>query len=240
MSIYKSQAEREFEQTERLAVVLAAAIIGLWIFLNWDTYFPSASIAAEHTYSQRDTEPESTTMSVAAAAPKPKKNRKTETLPATANDAAPRADLPPADVKAYIQKWAGLAVEEMRRTGIPASISLAQGIVESRAGRSGLALTANNHFGIKCHVSTKCRAGHCINFTDDVELDYFVVYQNAYKSWKAHSEFLKKPRYKKCFQQEDYRGWARELKRAGYATAPKYADIIISIIEQYDLSRYDE
>ncbi len=168
------------------------------------------------------------------------KSKKPDPLPETANDAAPMVDIPPADVKQYIKKYAGLAVEEMRRTGIPASISMAQGIVESRAGRSGMALTANNHFGVKCHVKGKCKSGHCINFTDDVDLDYFIVYQNAYKSWKAHSEFLQRPRYKKCFAQQNYEGWARELKRAGYATDEDYANSLISVIERYKLYLLDK
>jgi flagellum-specific peptidoglycan hydrolase FlgJ len=158
------------------------------------------------------------------------------------NEAAPISaiDLPPADVKEYIKKYAGIAVEEMRRTGIPASISMAQALVESRAGRSGLALTANNHFGMKCHVKGKCKAGHCINFSDDSDLDYFQVFQNAHKSWKAHSELLMKPRYAKCHKQADYKGWARALKAAGYATDRNYASTLISTIERYKLHLLDK
>jgi len=155
------------------------------------------------------------------------------------NEAAPVVDLPPADVKAYIKKYAALAVEEMRRTGVPASISLAQGIIESRAGKSGLAITANNHFGIKCSVHGKCPAGHCINFTDDSKVDYFIVYQNAWKSWKAHSDFLKQKRYSKCFQQSSYVGFAKCLKAAGYATDPGYATKIIATIRKYKLDQLD-
>jgi len=239
MPSYQPPAEREFEQAERLGLLGAFTAITFWVFLHWETYFPPTTAAAQ--YSQHEAvEPRPQTVAAAEPTKKKKPKKQTAAIAATSNDAAPMADLPPADVKAYIKKWAALAVEEMRRTGVPASISLAQGIVESRAGRSGLALTANNHFGIKCHVRGKCRAGHCINFTDDVDLDYFMVYQNAYKSWKAHSDFLKKPRYKRCFQQTTPEGWARELKRAGYATDPNYADKLISIIRRYDLSRYDE
>lgn len=158
------------------------------------------------------------------------------------NDAAPisAVELPPADVKEYIKKYAGVAVEEMRRTGIPASISMAQALVESRAGTSGLALTANNHFGMKCHVKGKCKSGHCINFSDDRDTDYFQVFQNAYKSWKAHSELLMKPRYAKCRQQKDYKGWAKALKAAGYATDPNYARALIATIERYKLHLLDK
>lgn len=172
--------------------------------------------------------------------PKAKKPAKSDPLPVTENDAAPMVDLPPADIKGYIKTYAALAVEEMRRTGIPASVSMAQGIVESRAGRSGLATTANNHFGMKCHVKGKCVAGHCINFTDDVDVDYFLVFQNAYKSWKAHSELLQKPRYSKCFTQTSYQGWAKQLKACGYATDPTYSQKLISIIEKYKLYMLDE
>lgn len=163
----------------------------------------------------------------------------TDPLPETDNDAAPMVDVPSADVRDYVKKYAGLAVEEMRRTGIPASISMAQAIVESRAGRSGLALTANNHFGIKCGIKAKCATGHCINFTDDVDKDYFRLYQNPYRSWKDHSEFLKKDRYARCFKQTSYQGWAKALKACGYATATNYAQTLITTIEKYKLYLLD-
>jgi flagellum-specific peptidoglycan hydrolase FlgJ len=170
---------------------------------------------------------------------KPTTPAKQQPLPETDNDAAPMADLPPASAKAYIKEYAGVAVEEMRRTGIPASISMGQALVESRAGRSGLALTANNHFGIKCHIRTKCPEGHCLNFTDDSEVDYFRIFQNPYKSWKAHSELLRGDRYKRCFKQTSYQGWAKALKQCGYATDEKYAQKLIQVIETYKLYLLD-
>lgn len=236
--MFKTQAQHDFEQAERISGVLIFAIVTLWVFLKWDYYFPSQYAPALSSHIEAT--PAYDTPTPPRKGKKRQKAAEASALPATDNDAAPIADLPPADVEAYIRHWAPTAVEEMRRTGIPASISLAQGIVESRAGRSGLATTANNHFGIKCHVRTKCRAGHCINFTDDDDLDYFLVFQNPYKSWKAHSEFLKRPRYAKCFQQNTFTGWARALKAAGYATAPNYANILININKRYDLERYDE
>lgn len=245
---YVSQDERDFTQAERLAGALAAAFVLLWVFLNWSTYFPTDQ-TGNGAVTEKLAHPQPTA-TADAGQPAPKKPRaKSPRHEASgegpgagpANDAAPMADLAPSDCNEYIRKYAPLAVEEMRRTGVPASISLAQGLVESRAGRSGLALTANNHFGIKCHVRGKCKAGHCINFTDDNEVDYFIVYQNAYRSWKAHSDFLRKPRYQNCFQYgNDYRKWAFGLKAAGYATAPTYARKLIGIIERYELYLYDQ
>lgn len=248
MSIFKSQAEREFEQTERLAGVLLFAIISFWVFLNWNTYFPSTAPA--DTYSQRDTEPVPTSMSVAAT-PKPKKNRKTEAMTATTKDAALSAGvvmsaepadpdaLVPRSVHAYIQQWLPTAIAENRRTGIPASISLAQGIIESHAGKSILAVSARNHFGIKCFEKHKGQQHHCVNFTDDNDKDFFRTFQNAAKSWQYHSDFLCKPRYQPLHGRT-WKGWCRGLQEKGYATDHTYAEKLIRIIEKYELFVHDE
>ncbi|MEM8523975.1 MAG: glucosaminidase domain-containing protein [Bacteroidota bacterium] len=145
----------------------------------------------------------------------------------------------------YIEKYRELAVEEMQRTGIPASIKLAQGILESNSGRSKLAQRANNHFGIKC-------GGDWVGsrfFKEDDDYDKrgrlikscFRKYNRAKDSWYAHSEFLKKPRYQYLYnlRADDYKGWARGLKRAGYATSPSYAHDLITVIETYRLYEYD-
>ena len=137
-----------------------------------------------------------------------------------------------ADVrKKYIAKYKATAIEEMKKTGIPASISLAQGILESGNGMSELAVYANNHFGIKCHEWK----GASYNMDDDAKDECFRKYKNADESWKDHSEFLTgRPRYAALFKlkKDDYKGWAKGLKAAGYANNPKYAELLIKIIEE--------
>ena len=142
--------------------------------------------------------------------------------------------------KVYIEKYSSIAVEEMKRTGVPASITLAQGILESDAGRSRLATKANNHFGIKCHNDWK---GRTIREDDNQRGECFRVYPSEASSFKDHSDFLRsRDRYKSLFEleQTDYKGWADGLKKAGYATAPAYASKLIKLIEDYELWRYDD
>lgn len=145
-----------------------------------------------------------------------------------------------ADVQTeYIQKYSSIAVKEMERTGVPASITLAQGILESDSGRSALARKGNNHFGIKCHNDW---SGKKMYFDDDKKNECFRVYANAEASFRDHSDFLRgKDRYKSLFDLKttDYKGWAKGLKKAGYATDPNYANRLIGIIEQYELYKYD-
>ncbi|MEI6409835.1 MAG: glucosaminidase domain-containing protein [Bacteroidota bacterium] len=141
----------------------------------------------------------------------------------------------------YVDQFAPVAVAEMRRTNIPASIILAQGLLESDAGKSKLALATNNHFGIKC-FSKRCKKGHCKNFTDDSHKDFFVNYANAWGSFRAHSEMLRnQKRYADLFdlKENDYRGWAYGLVKSGYATDKKYAEKLIAIIEALKLYQYD-
>lgn len=138
----------------------------------------------------------------------------------------------------YISLFKDLAIEQMQRYRIPASITLAQGLFESRAGQSRLATVGNNHFGIKCHGWT----GRSINADDDARGECFRAYDNAKQSYEDHSKFLRNnQRYARLFQlgSTDYRGWARGLKACGYATNPRYADNIINIIERYRLDQYD-
>ena len=140
---------------------------------------------------------------------------------------------------AYIEKYSALAVEEMKRTGIPASITLAQGILESAAGQSVLAEKGNNHFGIKCHNDW---AGKKMHHDDDALGECFRVYPSVEHSYRDHSDFLRgRDRYKELFELEstDYKSWARGLKKAGYATDPGYADKLIELIEDYNLQRFD-
>lgn len=140
----------------------------------------------------------------------------------------------------YIDKYSDLAIKEMKRTGVPASITLAQGILESNAGQSVLAMKGNNHFGIKCHNDWR---GKTMKMDDNAPKECFRVYPNAEASFRDHSDFLRsRDRYKSLFElkQTDYKGWARGLKKAGYATDPGYADKLITLIEDYELYRFDK
>ena len=140
----------------------------------------------------------------------------------------------------YVKRFADVARTEMEQFGIPASITLAQGLLESQAGKSPLARDANNHFGIKC-FSKKCKKGHCKNFSDDHHKDFFRTYSSVWESFRAHSLFLQKDRYKHLLElkKTDYKNWAVGLKRAGYATDPNYAQKLIRLIENLDLDKYD-
>lgn len=139
----------------------------------------------------------------------------------------------------YIEKYAELAVSEMQEFGIPASITLSQGILESGNGESYLATQGKNHFGIKCHGWK----GEEIFADDDAENECFRKYKRVKQSYRDHSEFLTtNSRYSSLFDLKitDYKGWAKGLKKAGYATSPTYADKLISLIERYDLQRFDK
>ena len=140
----------------------------------------------------------------------------------------------------YIQTYKDIAIREMHDHKIPASITLAQGLLESGAGNSALAREAKNHFGIKCHKGWE---GDTYIMDDDAKDECFRKYRNAEESFKDHSEFLcGRSRYAALFELEitDYRGWAKGLKAAGYATNPKYAQLLIDRIELYDLTKYDQ
>ncbi len=139
----------------------------------------------------------------------------------------------------YIGTYSGIAKEEMAVYGIPASITLAQGILESGAGRGELTRKAQNHFGIKCH---KGWTGGRVYHDDDEAQECFRKYDDPENSFRDHSLFLsERSRYKSLFSldKDDYKGWAKGLRKAGYATDPKYPAKLISIIERYDLERYD-
>lgn len=142
-------------------------------------------------------------------------------------------------VDRYVTTYAEVAQQEMRSYNIPASITLAQGILESGMGFSRLATQANNHFGIKCHKEWR---GKRIYHDDDEKGECFRVYEDPRKSYRDHSLFLiSRSRYDFLFEikKYDYRAWAKGLKKAGYATDPKYPDKLIALIESYRLDRYD-
>lgn len=143
-------------------------------------------------------------------------------------------------VEEYIETYKDIAIREMRDHKIPASITLAQGIIESGAGNSALAREAKNHFGIKCHKEWK---GKTYTMDDDEKNECFRVYKNAEESFRDHSEFLtSRPRYADLFKLDimDYRSWANGLKAAGYATNPAYATMLINRIELNKLYLYDQ
>jgi flagellum-specific peptidoglycan hydrolase FlgJ len=141
--------------------------------------------------------------------------------------------------KTYIHRFSTIAVAEMKKFGIPASIILAQGLVESNSGLSSLASKANNHFGIKC-FSKNCSKGHCMNFSDDSHKDFFVRYSNAWSSFRAHSQFLKKTsRYSHLFKSRNATVWAKGLEKAGYATDKQYAEKLLAVIDRFNLEQFD-
>lgn len=155
-------------------------------------------------------------------------------------DAALRAEKRRKQLK-YVKRFAEVAQSEMEQYGIPASITLAQGLLESNVGESKLATHNKNHFGIKC-FSRSCKKGHCSNFTDDSHKDFFRIYKSSWESYRAHSLLLKSSdRYRSLFQlhRQDYRGWAHGLTKAGYATDKQYGQKLINLIDDLGLHQYD-
>ena len=141
--------------------------------------------------------------------------------------------------KWYIKTYSKIAIDQMKKYKIPASIILAQGLVESGAGASNLALKSNNHFGIKCHQEWR---GKKVYHDDDKKNECFRKYKNPIESYKDHSEFLTtRGRYSFLFRLaiKDYVGWSEGLSKAGYATDPKYPEKLINVIERYNLWKYD-
>lgn len=141
--------------------------------------------------------------------------------------------------QAYVEQYKLLAIENMHRTGVPASITLAQGLLESGVGQSPLAVEANNHFGIKCHKEWE---GETYIMDDDTKDECFRKYPTVLDSYLDHAEFLRsRPRYGELFKLEvtDYKGWARGLKAAGYATNPNYAPLLIKQIDELGLAEFD-
>lgn len=139
----------------------------------------------------------------------------------------------------YIDRYAASAIEEQKKYGIPASITLSQGLLESQAGQSELARNTNNHFGIKCHNDW---TGGTYYYDDDARGECFRVYDRVEQSFDDHSKFLaNRQRYADLFELDptDYKAWAKGLKADGYATDPNYANKLIKLIEDYELHRFD-
>lgn len=170
------------------------------------------------------------TIPVRNAAPK----RATETMISTSKTTV-YTDV----VFAYVEDFKHIAKNNMKEYGIPASITLAQGILESGAGRGDLAMRSNNHFGIKCHTGW---TGEKVYHDDDAEQECFRKYKDPAESYKDHSLFLtSRSRYSSLFKlgKDDYEAWARGLRKAGYATDPNYPEKLIGYIERYNLHQYD-
>lgn len=163
-----------------------------------------------------------------------KENKKVEKLANKKSD----NNYPTYTTISYINRFKDIAITEMNKYGIPASITLAQALLESGTGNSDLAKYANNHFGIKCTSDWK---GKGYYKDDDAKDECFRVYSNPDESFKDHSQFLKRKRYAPLFEldKNDYEGWAIGLKNAGYATNPKYPQLLIGLIEKYNLDQYD-
>ncbi|MDB5010600.1 MAG: LysM peptidoglycan-binding protein [Mucilaginibacter sp.] len=144
----------------------------------------------------------------------------------------------PYTTQQYIDRFKAIAIQEMNLYGIPASITLAQGLFESGTGNGELAKVANNHFGIKC---TSDWMGKSYFKDDDNKDDCFRVYDHPEDSYRDHSEFLKRKRYAALFEldKNDYQGWAHGLSAAGYATNPNYPQLLIGVIQKYNLDQYD-
>lgn len=162
------------------------------------------------------------------------KKSNTETIESTSKTVV-TSDL----INQYIARYKDIAMNNMKQYGIPASIVLAQGILESGSGQGELALESNNHFGIKCY---KDWTGETTFHDDDAKQECFRKYKNPEASYQDHADILsKRSRYASLFQlkKEDYKGWAKGLKAAGYATDPKYPDKLISYIERYHLDQLD-
>ena len=245
-----------------LLAICITCLSGLFFCFHEDEPYEKAAIPVKMNIYQADSKAAEKPMSAAFIKNQPAKEttkRTTKRSVKTAKkvyhissvlapDALRRRGIPEKDIKSmrltcekYVERYVRVAIAEKEKFGIPVCITLAQGLLESDAGCSRLAHDNNNHFGIKC-FSKKCKKGHCSNYSDDHHKDFFRIYINVWTSFRNHSEFLQKKRYRKCFDLKatDYKGWARELKKAGYATDPKYADKLIGVIEGLELWQFDQ
>ncbi|MCF1192545.1 glucosaminidase domain-containing protein [Mangrovimonas sp. AS39] len=187
--------------------------------------------ASVKTKKERVVRNQNTRSATSSTQPKTNNTAPTTTPNTTSSSSSPTV--------AYINLYHAVAMEEMKLYGIPASITLAQGILESGSGKGRLSVEANNHFGIKCHDWTGAKIYH----DDDRSQECFRKYNDAKYSFRDHSLFLKeRKRYYKLFEldPDDYRGWARELRAAGYATDRRYPEKLIDLIERYQLHQYDD
>ena len=140
--------------------------------------------------------------------------------------------------KKYITEYKSMAIAEMKATGIPASINLAQAIVASKAGTSEAATKNNNHFGLKC-FSKKCKSGHCSNLEEMGHKAFYIKYAGVWEGWRAHSQLLSSGKYERLLQNSDYQSWARGLEQFEYSLSENYANQLMQIIQYYGLEQLD-
>ena len=223
---------------------IALAVLLVWMALKRDMQFqinlknPGMESAALSELPSS----ESTGHLISQAAPAPKKQGLGAELLGPRDHFADKAGDTDEDRrnKAYIRRFKEVAKTEMDKYGIPASVKMAQALIESQAGTSRLAKKNNNHFGIKC-FSKSCKKGHCANFSDDHHKDFFRMYGSAWESWRSHSYLISKGKYKKLLSHgTDYKAWAKGLKELGYATDPRYDKKLINYVKRYDLQVLDE
>jgi len=217
--------------------LMCAMTIGAWVSINTNPpktiIVPVVQASSEKADAEEEIVPEIPQTSVFVG--------EKETLDENPPEPAPAKNLTAykTQAQAYIQKYKAAAQAGWRKHGVPASISLAQGLIESRAGTSKLAVQNNNHFGMKC-FSKKCGKGHCTNHKDDTHKDFFLKFKSPAQSWEAHSKLLSSGRYAKLKKYgRDYVRWAQGLKQVGYATDKSYANTLISVIKRYNLTKYD-
>lgn len=197
---------------------------------------PVVRTTKKPTYTSRTA---STTATKRTTVPSTTKSKSSESRETQVLEATTSLKVTTEVVLQYIDDFKDIAIDNMRQHGIPASITLAQGILESGAGLGSLSMRANNHFGIKCHKEWN---GPSVRHDDDSEQECFRKYDHPSESYRDHSLFLtSRSRYSSLFSlpSTDYVAWAKGLKAAGYATDVKYPDKLISLIERYKLYQYD-
>lgn len=225
------------------------ALCFLVMLVSCGTSRSNIRTSKKSTASTTKSRPTSPARRARAAKPKPEPRKATASSPARSKpnnggqtevlESTSRTVVYAELVKQYVDNYAPIAKDNMRRHGIPASITLAQGILESGAGRGTLCVNANNHFGIKCHTGW---TGETVHHDDDSEQECFRKYPQGADSYNDHSLFLTtRGRYASLFKlgKDDYGAWAHGLKAAGYATDPQYPAKLIGLIERYDLAKHD-
>jgi flagellum-specific peptidoglycan hydrolase FlgJ len=239
---FQHQLDRwTFGAFSRFGGMIFVKVLILAIIMYQILHEPVASIENTVTFAGRSGNPKEKTQNDNQ---KQKANNTTASLGGGVSfDLSPASveELKAPDVKSYIETFSRASIAEMDKFGIPASITMAQAIIESRSGTSVLSVRNNNHFGIKC-FSKSCPKGHCSNYTDDHHKDFFRMYSTKEGSWRAHSEFLlTQARYKGLLQYgKNYKLWALKLREFGYATDPTYDKKLIGIIEKYELYKLDD
>jgi flagellum-specific peptidoglycan hydrolase FlgJ len=227
----------------RTLVRVLTVAAGLYCVLETDIWTPAEQPPEEAYGKSILSEQTLESVGLSHPAPRPKPAQKPKKRPAAAPAPTPAAlpiEKPDDQTSAYITRFRKIAQIEMEKYGVPASISLAQGLIESNAGASKLARANNNHFGIKC-FQKNCRQGHCTNHSDDSHKDFFRKFSSAWESWRAHSIMISTGRYAKLKKHgKNYKKWAAGLKEIGYATDRNYDEKLIGMIERYGLHRYDQ